>query len=206
MVPALSETADAHPHVFVEAKSELVYNDAGLLTGVQHAWRFDGPFSAFAIQGLDTNGDGELSHQELAELAQVNVESLKDYGNFTYLNRDGVELPFADAKDYWLEYSGGRLTLFFALPLHEPVEVAGVPVTVDVYDPEYFVAFEMNRDEPFVLLNAPSGCELKVELAGTLDPITATQLAAIPGDQRAIPPDYLSQTEVLANTALVNCP
>ncbi|WP_018698789.1 DUF1007 family protein [Amorphus coralli] len=200
--------AAAHPHVFVEAKSELVYNEAGELAGVQHAWRFDGPFSAFAVQGLDANGDGDLSHEELAELAQVNVESLDEYSNFTFLNRDGVDLqnPFSEAQDYWLDYSDGRLTLFFALPLAEPIDVSGVPVTVDVYDPEYFVAFEMNQDEPFALLNAPAECDLSVELAGSLDPMTQTQLAAIPSDQRTIPDEYRSATTVLANTALVTCP
>jgi len=206
VLTASIQTAEAHPHVFVEAKTELDYDASGKLVGVQHAWRFDGPFSAFAIQGLDTNGDGDLSRDELHELAQVNVESLKEYGNFTWLTRDGVQLPFGEARDYWLDYSGGRLTLFFALPLAEPIDVAGTHVTVDVYDPEYFVAFEMVKDEPFGLVNAPPGCALQVQLAGELDPVTAAQLATIPADQRQVPDEFLQQIDDLANTALVTCP
>jgi len=206
MVLAAIQTADAHPHVFVEAKTELDYGPAGKLLGVQHAWRFDGPFSAFAVQGLDVDGDGTLSRDELHELAQVNVESLKEYDNFTWLTRDGVRLPFGEAKDFWLDYSGGRLTLFFALPLAEPADVAGTHVTVDVYDPEYFVAFEMVKDEPFGLVNAPPGCTMDVQLAGTLDPMTAAQLATIPADQRQVPDEFLNEIDTLANTALVTCP
>lgn len=206
ILTALGQTADAHPHVFVEAKTELDFGPAGKLLGVQQAWRFDGPFSAFAVQGLDVDGDGTLSRQELEELAQVNVESLKEYGNFTWLTRDGVQMPFGEATDYWLDYSDGRLTLFFQLPLAEPVDVTGTHVTVDVYDPEYFVAFEMVKEQPFDLVNAPAGCTMQVQLAGTLDPITAAQLATIPSSQRQVPDEFLQEIDSLANTALVTCP
>ena len=32
-----------------------------------------------AVEGLDTNKDGKYSREELAELAKVNVTSLKDF-------------------------------------------------------------------------------------------------------------------------------
>lgn len=197
--------AAAHPHVWVEAKSELVFDDASRLSAVRHAWRFDGPFSAFAVQGLDVDQNGILTHEELAELAQVNVDSLSEYDNFTFLSRDGTDLAFDKAKDYWLDYSGGRLTLYFALPLKKPVDVAGSIVKLDVYDPEYFVDFGMVQDEPFDLVDAPKGCNLTVKLAGELDPMTATQLAAIPADQREVPDEYYAMTSALSNEAVLTC-
>ena len=75
--------ASAHPHVWVIAKSELVYSPDGKLKEIRHAWTFDDMFSAFAAQGLDTNNDGKLSREELADLAKTNVESLKEFGYFT---------------------------------------------------------------------------------------------------------------------------
>ena len=44
--------AQAHPHVWVTMKSELVYGADGSATGVRHAWTFDDMFSTFATQGL----------------------------------------------------------------------------------------------------------------------------------------------------------
>ncbi|MEW5424642.1 DUF1007 family protein [Amorphus sp. 3PC139-8] len=197
--------AAAHPHVFVEAKTELVFDDSGRLSAIQHAWRFDGPFSAFAVQGLDTDQNGILTQAELSELAQVNVDSLSEYDNFTFLYQGDTDFSFQKAQDYWLDYSGGRLTLYFALPLAEPLEVGATPVVLDVYDPEYFVAFEMVKTGPFGLVDAPPACKLKVDVGGELDPMTATQLALIPSDQREIPQEYRAMTGVLANEAILTC-
>jgi ABC-type uncharacterized transport system substrate-binding protein len=41
-----------------------------------------------AVQGLDTNGDGVCSKEELKPLAEVNVTSLKDFDYFTFVHLD----------------------------------------------------------------------------------------------------------------------
>ena len=48
----------AHPHVFVDARLEVRFDADGRVAALRHVWRFDDAFSAFASQGLDTNGDG----------------------------------------------------------------------------------------------------------------------------------------------------
>ena len=40
--------AQAHPHVWVTIKSEVVYGADGAATGLRHAWTFDDMFSTFA--------------------------------------------------------------------------------------------------------------------------------------------------------------
>jgi len=37
--------AQAHPHVWITAKSEVVYAPDGSITGVRHAWTFDEMFT-----------------------------------------------------------------------------------------------------------------------------------------------------------------
>ena len=41
--------AQAHPHVWVTMRTELVYAPDGRITGIRHAWSFDDMFSTFAI-------------------------------------------------------------------------------------------------------------------------------------------------------------
>ena len=59
----------AHPHVQVQASASLLFSGTGQVIGIEHHWQFDEAYSAFAVQGLDTNKDGTISREELAGLA-----------------------------------------------------------------------------------------------------------------------------------------
>ena len=45
--------AQAHPHIWVTVKSELVYAPDGTVTGVRHAWTFDDMFSVCLLYTSD---------------------------------------------------------------------------------------------------------------------------------------------------------
>lgn len=152
----------AHPHVLVTGKSELVFKD-GQIEAVRHIWTFDEMFSAFATQGLDKNGDGVLSREELAELAQVNVESLKEFEYFTVGKNSAGNLAFAEPVDYWLEHKDKFLTLHFTLPVKAGGQKGGM--SLDVFDPVYFVAFNLAEENPVKLVGAPANCASEVKRA-----------------------------------------
>lgn len=205
---AVWSTADAqaHPHVFIDARSEVVFDLQGRITAVRQIWRFDPAFSAFAIQGLDADNDGKLTVDELQPLAKVNVTSLKEFDFFTFLNVSSQDLVFNQPDEYWLDATDGQLTLFFTLPLKEPIATAGKPVVLDVFDPTYFVAFNLVGDQPVTLDTAPAGCTVKLEKAPELDQATASTLAEIPADVRDLPDELKDVTKTLANTAHIACP
>ncbi|MCC6736583.1 MAG: DUF1007 family protein [Bauldia sp.] len=194
----------AHPHVFVTAKAEMVFDAGGALTAVRHIWQFDEAFSAYAVQGLDANNHGVLTRAELAPLAQINVDSLAEYGFFTWLTVDGASVDFAAPSDYFLDMYGGRLTLFFTLPAASPVTIAREAV-LDVFDPEYFVAYEFVTDAPITLVDPPRGCGALFYPPPFLDQATAAALAAIPADERILPATLAGAAADLANTIVVTC-
>ena len=144
-------------------KSELVYAPDGTVTGVRHAWTFDDMFSAFATQGLESKEKGEFTREELAPLAKVNVESLKEYDYFTFAKADGKKVAVRrSAPDYWLDYKDAVLTLNFTLPLKTPVKAK--ELEVDIYDPTFFVDFSTSpRRIPVQLVGAPQ-CKLTWQL------------------------------------------
>jgi len=196
--------AHAHPHVLVDARSEVVFDDQGRMASVRQVWQFDPAFSAYAIQGLDTDGDGQLSDAELQPLAKVNVDSLHEFDFFTYLTIGDTPIKFVDPKEYWLEMNGENLVLFYNLPLETPTAV-GPDTILEVFDPEYFVAFNFVKDDPVTISNAPSGCSAVYHPPGQIDAQTMAMLGAIPQDQRELPPELAGAADDLANTATISC-
>jgi ABC-type uncharacterized transport system substrate-binding protein len=161
LVAGASTPALSHPHVLVTGKSELVFGKDGGLSAVRHSWTFDELFSEYATQGLDKNKDGLLSRDELAELAKVNVESLKEFEYFTVGKSGPGKLEFAEPVDYWLEHKEKLLTLHFTLPVKKGSQKSGM--SLDVYDPTYFVAFSLADDNPVKLIDAPANCSFEVK-------------------------------------------
>ena len=98
----------------------MVYAPDGTITGVRHAWTFDDMFTTYALQGIETKTKGVYTREELAPLAQTNVELLKEFDFFTFAKADGKKEKFVEPVDYFLEYKDGALTLHFTLPLKTP--------------------------------------------------------------------------------------
>jgi Protein of unknown function (DUF1007) len=82
-------TASAHPHVWVNATSQIVYAEDGSIKGIRHAWTFDDMSSTYAVRGINTEEKGAHTREELAPLAQLNVEPLKDFDYFTFARASG---------------------------------------------------------------------------------------------------------------------
>jgi ABC-type uncharacterized transport system substrate-binding protein len=157
--------AQAHPHVWVTMMTELLYAPDGSATAVRQAWTFDDMYSAFATTGIQAKTKGRFTREELAPLAQENVESLKDFDYFTYAKIDGKRQKdaFNPPVDYWLDYDPKEtvLTLHFTLPLREAVKTK--QLTIEIYDPEFFVDFGFAETNAVKLVGAPPQCTVTNE-------------------------------------------
>ncbi len=163
-----SAPAHAHPHVFVVAKEQVIFGPDGKITGVRSAWTFDDMYSAFVTQGIGAP-DAILTDEQMAPLAKTNVESLAEFGYFTVAKAAGHPFEFREPVDYSLHETPDKLvTLNFTLPLKESAS-AGKAFSLAVYDPTYFVSFEMNDKEPVTLASAPKGCSASVTKPKPLD-------------------------------------
>jgi ABC-type uncharacterized transport system substrate-binding protein len=204
---ALAATpAVAHPHVWATVRSEIVFGPDHRITGVRQAWTFDEFYTAMAVQGLDTNGDGIFSKEELEPLAKVNVDSLKDFDYFTFVHfgdDDDHNFPLKPPVDYWLTYDKGVLTLHFTLPLETPVDPTKKEVQMDVYDPSFFVAFGFAKEDPVKLAGTPDkGCSAKVKLPDPGSEEDAQALSEAFFSQLGPGSNFGSQ---FAQTAIVTC-
>ena len=181
--------------------SELVYAPDGTITGIRQAWAFDDMFSAFATQGLESKEKGKFTRDELAPLAKVNIESLKEYDYFTYATADGAKAELSDpAPGYWLDYANEVLTLNFTLPFKKPVKAK--ELKIEIYDPTIFVDFSFAKEKPAELVGAPH-CKLDVVLPREMTFSEGKMLSQIPADQKNTNMAWGAQ---FANKLLVHCP
>lgn len=201
VVIAASPPAFAHPHVTVTARAEVLYSPDGKVTGVKHAWSFDKVYSAFITQGLDANRDGTLTPDELQELAKENTTSLVEFDYFTVVKAQGTKQAFGEPLDYRMTYAGGEATLSYVLPLKSPAP--GRLVTVEIYDPSYFVAFALAEGDAVTLAGAPRGCATTITRPKPIDPAQQRNLSETFFEALDAASNFGSQ---FSNRALVACP
>jgi len=194
-----ASSAQAHPHVWITASSELIYAPDGSLTGVRHAWTFDDMFSTYALQGIESKTKGVYSREELGPLAQTNVESLKEFGFFTFAKADGKKARFQEPVDYYLEYKDSLLTLHFLLPLKTPVKPQ--QLALEVFDPAFFIDFKFVEKDPVVLVGAPAACRMTFQR-----PSDGTANAQTLGEQSFASGDNSNFGMMFANKITVECP
>ena len=170
----------AHPHIFIDAKATIVFNDAGEVTGIRNSWTFDEAFSVWQTQGLDTNGDGVTSSEEMQELAEENLQGLAEYGFYTSAGAKDETVPMASMDDARFIYENGRSTLTFGIEPQAPYRINDA-LEIAIYDPEYYVAITFAGVADVTLENAPEGCGLRLE------PIPPTCVRARSGWRRRYP-------------------
>lgn len=200
LAPALP--ASAHPHVNVTARAEVLYGPDGKVTGVRHAWTFDKLYSAFITQGLDANKDGKLAADELQDLARENTTSLVDFDYFTVVKANGAKQAFGEPRDYGMTYANEEATLSYVLPLKNPVP--NKLVTIEVYDPTFFVAFAMAAGEDAArLVSAPKGCSMTVTRPKPIETAQQQSLSEAFFEALDASANYGAQ---FSNRVLVACP
>ncbi|MFN4142708.1 DUF1007 family protein [Aestuariivirga sp.] len=156
--------AMAHPHVWIEMRSDVVFNEQGQVSALNLMWTFDDAYAQMALDGLDTNGDGVYSQSELDPLTRENIASLKDYEFFTVLRFNGQKQPIGEVTEFGQIWSNDKLQLHFQVPLKTPVDPTKGEFVAKVYDPDFFIAIDYVKDDPVTVIGAmPKSCQLVVK-------------------------------------------
>ena len=197
----LAQPALAHPHILIDARTTIRFDDAGRVAALHHSWTFDTAFSVWMVQGLDTNGDGEVSPDEMQELADENTTSLADFGFYTYA---GDAMQFDAVGDQGMVYRDNRVTLDFSLAAKNP-QAPGERFELGVYDPEYYVAITVNSPADVTLENAPEGCSVVLEPPVPMSAEVEQRLFALGPEVLELPPDLAAAMRGTQGLVVVSC-
>jgi ABC-type uncharacterized transport system substrate-binding protein len=155
--------AMAHPHVWIDDRVVLQFNDAGALTALRVVWRLDELYSQTSVAGYDKNGDGVASPDELQTLIDTGMENLEEWFYFVDFRHKGERIPLAKPTKYQARMDGDRLVYDFTLPLKTALPMAGETLRIRLFDPSIYIGMDLEKEAPVTLDQAPKSCSFYIQ-------------------------------------------
>lgn len=149
--------AGAHPHVFVDVALRFEGDGEGNLTQVEVTWTYDDFFSLLILtdMGLDPEGDGILTPEELARLKGFDlVEWPEGFEGDLYIHQGETKIVLEHPTPTGIALENGRIV---ATHIRGFGPVAGDGLRVDAYDPTYYVAHTLAGP-----IDLPRGCSYTI--------------------------------------------
>jgi ABC-type uncharacterized transport system substrate-binding protein len=153
--------ASVHPHVFAEARLDVVVNPDQTVKSLRHLWRFDDVFSSTVLVEFDANGDLKLDDAELQEVSKTIHESLADYNYFQLVTVDGKDVTMKPPARLMANFENEQLIVLFESEPGENLPLKG-KVGFGVYDPTFYTAIDFTEDENMAVKELPGSCERAV--------------------------------------------
>ena len=150
--------AMAHPHVFADARLEVVAGADGSIQELHNVWRFDDVFSSQVLLDFDKNTNLVLDQDELEEIGKTVRNSLEEFGYYTTLTLDGKSVAVAKPDVINVDFKDGQLLMFFAVKPATPMPLKG-KLTFGVYDPTLYASIDFPSDKDLVLMGDFKACK-----------------------------------------------
>ncbi len=192
--------ACAHPHVFAEARLDVIVAPGETVEALRHLWRFDDLFSSTVLVEFDQNGDLELDAGELEEVAGIIHESLADFDYFQFVSVDGRDVAMAAPERLIADMQDGQLIVLFESRPRERLPLAG-KLAFGIYDPTFYTAIDFTEDEMMAVENLPVRCGRAVVRPDPDEAIAQNQQSLTeaffdPGDNNDLSKIFATRLEV----------
>jgi ABC-type uncharacterized transport system substrate-binding protein len=187
----------AHPHIFVETGLTLVADDTGRLVGVEVSWTYDDFYSLLLLEdmGLDPDGDGALSAEELAKLDGFDLNWIEGYLGDLYLTAEGAPVALDTPQGRGTDVVAGRIVSRHFRSF-APQDGA---LILKAYDPTFYTAYDLEGG-----VVVPDGCTLTIQPADLDRAYTMVEEALYKNP--AMPEDEFPEVgEAFADTVEVTC-
>lgn len=147
----------AHPHVFAEARLDVVLNQDETVKSLRHVWRFDDLFSSTVLMEFDKNGDLKLDDSELQEVSNTIFTSLAEYNYFQIVTVDGKDVAMKAPANLMANFDDQQLVVLFESEPTNTMHLAG-KVDFGIYDPTFYTAIDFLEDDNMAVDPLPATC------------------------------------------------
>lgn len=144
--------AFAHPHIFVEARLEVVAGADGNVKELQNVWRFDEVFSSSVMIDFDKNANLKLDPDELKDVGETVRGSLVAYDYYVNMSLNGKVIKVNKPDAIHVDYKDGQLLMFFKVSPAEPMPMKGNRLSFGIYDPTLYTSIDFPTDGDLVTL------------------------------------------------------
>jgi ABC-type uncharacterized transport system substrate-binding protein len=161
MVLGSSAPVRVHPHVFAEARLDVMLNPDKTVKSLRHLWRFDDLFSSTVLMEFDKNADLKLDDAELQDVSNTVYSSLAEYDYFQLVTADGKDVSMKPPPMLIANYEADQLIILFESEPKEPLKLEG-KVDFGIYDPTFYTAIDFVEDENMAVNDLPPTCKRSV--------------------------------------------
>lgn len=158
---AVAQPASAHPHIFAEARLDVMVEADRTVTSLRNLWRFDDLFSSTVLVEFDKNKDLKLDDTELQAISDTIYKSLAEYDYFQLVSANGKPVAIAQPKQLIATFEDNQLVVLFETAPKEPLKLAG-KVDFGIYDPTFYTAIDFTEDDNMSVSIPLDGCTRKV--------------------------------------------
>lgn len=202
----LPAPALAHPHVFADTGYALIFDSHGRLAAIRTHWVYDELFTLLVIEDgkHDTDGDGEISAEELKGLADFDSQWPDGYDGDLHVSQGGAAVTAGPPQDWSVDWADGKLGSTHTRAFDPPLDMAKGAVRISPYDPGYYVAYHI---APAPVIEGRSDCRVDLgspDLDAEAKRIEA-EIAATPADVNLNDMGYLDVGVRFAEWAVVSC-
>ncbi|WP_033069416.1 DUF1007 family protein [Thalassospira australica] len=151
---ATSHSAFAHPHVWIDANAEFVFED-DMITAVRVHWLFDDLFSMTMIDEFDKNHDTRFFGAENTAVHDNAFAALSEFSWLTHLRQNEELVTFSSASDFTADITDDRRVSYdFKLNLSTPLDPTKDAISLSVYDAEYYIDVAYTQVDPVLFSGA----------------------------------------------------
>jgi ABC-type uncharacterized transport system substrate-binding protein len=201
---AAPHPASAHPHVFAEARLDVVLTpEHKAVKSLRHLWRFDDVFSSTVLVEFDKNADLKLDDAELEDVADTVYGSLAEFDYFQLVTVDGKDIEMKPPEKLIANYQDDQLIILFESEPKEPLKLSG-KIDFGVYDPTFYTAIDFTEDANMAVEDLPAACKRTVIRPDPDEAIAQNQKTLT--DAFFNDPTGTDMSRIFATKLELNCP
>jgi len=167
LLMAALQTAQAHPHVFIDAHLDVQFSADGL-SGIRVEWIFDTMFGSSLIADYDRNKNGRFDPQEIALIEKQAFSNLVNFNYFTYLINGDRRHDVRQVSDFKASIIGKTVLYAFFISFALTWDEIDTTLVIGFFDKTNYCDFKFVADKPFSVSAQPD-IDISAKIVNTKD-------------------------------------